>query len=398
MPEQLRHAQTPGVRGFAVLAAVEAAARGILTSVFPIVMYRSLGDAQTVSEVYLLIGALSMIAALFVPWLSRLVRRRYLYTAATLIMIAGNLCAASGGQWLVPAGLAINTIAVVVITVCFNAYVMDYVERSSLGRCETLRLFYSGAAWTIGPFLGVWLMHQWAPAPFVLSIIACIVLLITFWVLRLGDGKVITKARGPTANPLGYFPRFLAQPRLVAGWLFAVIRSCGWWVYVVYLPIYAVEQGFSENLGGLALSLTNGLLFVTPLMLRWMQSHKVRDAVTLGFFGCGGAFLATSVMTHSPATVIALLMFGSIFLILLDVSAGLPFLMAVKPSERTEMSAVYSTFRDVSGVLSPAAARLVLAVAPLVGVFALGGLGLIACGWLALRLHPRLGKARLIEA
>ncbi len=398
IPELLRHAPTPGVRGFAVLAAVEATARGILTSVFPIVMYRSLGNVQAVSEVYLLIGTLSMIAALFVPWLTRFVPRRHLYTAAVLTMIAGNLCAAAGGAWLVPAGLAISTIAVVVITVCFNAYVMDYVVRSSLGRCETLRLFYSGAAWTIGPFLGVWLMDLWSPAPFVVSILSCVALLITFWFLRLGNGKIITKARGPTANPLGYLPRFLAQPRLIAGWIFGVVRSCGWWVYVVYLPIYAIEQGFREDLGGLALSISNGLLFATPLMLRWMQARSVRNAVVLGFFGTGTAFMATALLSHSPVTVVALLIFGSVFLILLDVSAGLPFLMAVKPSERTEMSAVYSTDRDVSGVLSPAVARLVLAVAPLVTVFAVGGLSLVACGWLALKLHPRLGKCRLVEA
>lgn len=398
IPELLRHAPTPGVRGFAVLAAVEATARGILTSVFPIVMYRSLGDAQTVSDVYLLIGIVSMIAALFTPWLTRLVPRRHLYTMAVLTMIAGNLCAATGETWLVVSGLAANTVAVVVIAICFNAYVMDYVARSSLGRCETLRLFYSGAAWTIGPFLGVWLMDFWSPAPFVISVLACITLLTTFWILRLGDGKIITKAWGPTANPLGYLSRFLAQSRLVAGWTFAVIRSCGWWIYVVYLPIYAVEQGFSEHLGGLALSISNGLLFLTPLMLRWMHAHNVRRAVVLGFLGSGTAFLATALLGDMPVAAITVLMFGSAFLILLDVSAGLPFLMAVKPSERTEMSAVYSTYRDVSGVLSPAVGRSVLAVAPLVMVFAAGGLSLAACGWLAFKLHPRLGTRRLVEA
>ena len=353
IPEDLRHAQAPGIRGFAVLAAVESTARGILTSVFPILMYRSLGDAQLVSEVYLLIGILSMSAALFVPWLTRYMPRRLMYSGAVLLMIEGNLCAATGHPWLVPFGLAVNTVAVVVITVCFNAYVMDFVERSNLGRCETLRLFYSGAAWTAGPFLGVWTMQIWTPAPFVISIVCCIALLTTFWILRLGNGKVITRSAGPAANPLSYLSRFLAQPRLVAGWLFAVVRSCGWWVYVVYLPIYAVEQGFSESLGGTALSLTNGLLFVTPFMLRWIQRHNIRKAVLVGFVMCGSAFVTTTVFTAMPAVVIALLMLGSVFLILLDVCGGLPFLMAVKPSERTEMSAVYSTFRDVSGIVTP---------------------------------------------
>jgi len=37
------------------------------------------------------------------------------------------------------------TVATVVATVCFNAYVMDYIKRPALGACETLMLFYSGA-------------------------------------------------------------------------------------------------------------------------------------------------------------------------------------------------------------------------------------------------------------
>ncbi len=397
IPEDLRHAPTPGVRGFAFLASCEAACRGILTSVFPLTMYRALGDAATVSEVYFLIGLVSFAIALFTPWLTRHVPRRILYSISVLIMMAGNLCAASGDVSLVPVGLAANTVAVVVISICFNAYVMDYVERRSLGQCETLRLFYSGTAWTIGPFLGVWLMDIWMPAPFVLSNVFCAVLLATFLIMRLGNGKVITRARGPAANPLGFLPKFIAQPRLVAGWTFAVIRSCGWWIYVVYLPVYAVEQGYSDRLGGLALSISNGLLFLTPLILRWMQANSVRKAVILGFLGSGTAFLLAAAFGDAPSLVIGLLLAGSVFLVLLDVSAGLPFLMAVKPSERTEMSAVYSTYRDVSGVATPAAARAVLAYGPLVAVFAAGGVALAACGWLALRLHPRLGTRKAVQ-
>ncbi|MDP5359670.1 MAG: hypothetical protein NWR52_05935, partial [Paracoccaceae bacterium] len=93
--------------------------------------------------------------------------------------------------------------------------------------------------------------------------------------------------------------------------------------------------------------------------------------------------------------VIACLFVGSFFLILLDICAGLPFLMAVKPSERTEMSAIYSSFRDVSGILTPGVAWLVLLVAPLSGIFAAAG-SFCAVAWLISgRLHPRLGQSRM---
>jgi len=91
---------------------------------------------------------------------------------------------------------------------------------------------------------------------------------------------------------------------------------------------------------------------------------------------------------------VALLMVGSIFLVLLDICGGLPFLMAVKPSERTEMSAVYSSFRDVSGILTPGVTWLVLLVAPLSGAFAAAGIGLLTAWSIARRLHPRIGAKR----
>ena len=56
IPEWLRHAPAPSVRGFAVLAGTEAIARGILVSVFPLVMYQVLKDAAFVSAVYFAIG------------------------------------------------------------------------------------------------------------------------------------------------------------------------------------------------------------------------------------------------------------------------------------------------------------------------------------------------------
>jgi hypothetical protein len=213
--------------------------------------------------------------------------------------------------------------------------------------------------------------------------------------MRLGNGKHITRSRAAPANPFAYVHRFFAQSRLITGWLFAVIRSCGWWVYVVYLPIFAVQNGLGEQLGGIALSISNAALFLAPLMLRFIQRTSLRVAVRTGFLMSGLLFVAAGVLQAQPAVAVLCLMAGAFFLILLDVSAGLPFLLAVKPSERTEMSAIYSSFRDVSGILTPGAAWLVLLAAPVTGVFLAGGAGLLAAWGLANKLHPRLGRARI---
>ena len=393
LPDLFRHDPTPSVKGFALLSAFESTARGMLISVYPVTIYRAFKDTETVSEIYLVVGFLSFIFALFTPWISRHVPRRWLYTIATLTLMLGALMSAFGEQLLIASGLGLMTIGTVVLTVCFNAYVMDYISRSKLGEVESMRLFYSGAAWTIGPVSGVWLMDWWPPAPFLVSAFACLLLLVVFWTLRLGNGKVISKAQSKPPNPLAFIGKFFQQPRLITGWVFAVSRSSGWWVYIVYVPIFAVENGFSEQVGGIALSISNGLLFITPLILKWING-RVRYALKVGFIGAGCLFLLAACLTFNTEIAIVVLVCASFFLIMLDVAAGLPFLMAVKPSQRTEMSAVYATYRDVSGVLAPGAARLTLLFAPLTAVFIATAIGLFATAALANRLHPRLGQSK----
>jgi ACDE family multidrug resistance protein len=391
IPDLLRHTPTPSARGFAVLAGTEAVTRGMLISVFPIVMYRAYRDSSLVSEIYFAIGLFSMVWGLLVPWLVRFVPRRWLYTAGALsyVMSAGLIVFGEGQ--LVAAALALNMAATVTVFVCFNAYVLDYVASADLGRCETLRLFYSAASWTIGPAGGVWLLQLWEPAPFLVAGSSAVILLGIFWWMRLGNGKLITRARAPTPNPLAYLGRFFAQPRLVVGWLFAVFRSCGWWAYVVYVPVFAIENGLGENVGGVVLSMSNAMLFLTPVMLKWVERRSVRAAVRTGFLCSAVAFMIAGTVAHWPWATVLFLILGSAFLVLLDIVAGLPFLMSVKPSERTEMSAVYSSFRDVSGIVSPGLAWLVLLVLPISGVFAATGLSLLGCWMMAGRLNPRLG-------
>jgi len=394
IPEFVRHAPAPSVHGFATLTGVEAIARGSLVSVFPLEMYRSLKEAQVVSEIYFVIGLASLLIGLLVPMISRHLSRRWTYTLGAVTMICGCGLAAYGHPIGLIFGLMLTTFATVTLFVCLNAYVLDYVKRHDFGKCETLRMLYSAAGWTLGPVVGVTLWEWWRPLPFFVSITASFALIIIFWVMRLGNGKLITKAKKPTINPFAYLSRFFKQNRLVAGWIFAVTRSCGWWVYVVYLPIYALENGLGSSIGGILLSVTNSALFITPLMLFLLRRMGVKIAVRSGFLLAGSLFVLAGVLGDWPLITIGLLFAGSFALIFLDICAGLPFLMAVKPSDRDEMSAVYSSFRDVSAIITPGASAVVLLMAPLATVFTFGGSLLLLSWGIAGKLNRRLGDVR----
>ena len=394
IPLALRHSPTPRIEHFALLSGLDASIRGILISTMPLVVYDALQDAQATSVVFFISGVVALIWGLMVPWAARLIPRRWTYTGGVCLYLVGNGLGAIGTVWSVPLALICNAMATVTIFVCLNAYVLDYVDRATLGRSQSTQMVYAAAPWAIGPLAGVWLYHQQAALPFLVSGTFALILLVSFWVLRLGNGKQIARAKRPAVNPLGYLGRFFSQPRLIAGWTFAVMRSCGWWVYVVYLPIFCIEAGLGDKVGGIALSLTNATLFAAPALNRLVRRLSVRRSVRFAFGACGMLLLSAGLLSVLPWATVALTMAASIFLVTLDVVGGLPFLMSVKPSERTEMSAVYSSFRDVSSILTPGAAWLVLWVAPLPGIFVAAGAGLLASWAIAGRLHPRLGVQR----
>lgn len=399
----------PRIQAFATLAGIEAAVRGMMISVMPLVVYEAVRDAGVVSRIYFLVGIVSLIWGLMVPWATSHVPRRWMYSLGGGLYLLAMGLAMLGGPVAVPLALMCSAMATATTSVCFNAYLLDYVARADLGRTQSLQMVYAAAPWAIGPMLGVWLRGVWDLLPFVVAGVFAVVLLTVFWVLRLGNGKQIARARGPAVNPLAYLRRFFAQPRLIAGWLFAVIRSCGWWVYIVYLPIFCIEGPLGirvvnlpfagqvvlgEVIGGMALSVSNAVLFATPLMLRVVHRTSVRLAVRGAFALCTMTFVAATLLAGWPMVVVASLMVGSLGLIMLDTAGGLPFLMSVKPSERTEMAAVYSSFREVSGIVTPGVAGLVLLVAPVSAVFAASGVGFGIAWLISGRLHPRLGVRR----
>ncbi len=410
IPILLKHGAAPKVQHFAVLAGFDAAVRGMLISVMPLVVYDAVRDAGVVSRIYFIAGIVSLICGLLVPWVTTWVPRRWMYTLGALMYPVGMALAIHGGPVTVPLAVICNALATVTVFVCLNAYVFDYVARAELGRGQSLQMVYAATPWMVGPLLGVALHDVWAPLPFIVAGVFSLCLLTAFWVLRLGNGKQIARAKGPAVNPLAYLARFFRQPRLIAGWFFAVCRSCGWWVYVVYLPIFCVESSLSgqvvalpfvgvefdlgKTLGGAALSVSNAALFLSPLMVQLVRRTNLRRVIRLTFVWCAATLILATLGSMHPLLTVFFLFAGSFGLVMLDAAGGLPFMMSVKPSERTEMAAVYSSFRDVSGILTPGVAYLVLLVAPLAAVFAASGVGFAVAWVVAGRMHPRLGVAR----
>lgn len=399
IPVFLKHApSTSRITHFATLNGLEATVRSILSSAMPLSVYDAVGSAESTSATYFLIGICSMIWGFMVPTVTAWIPRRWMYSLGccfyAISMTCGITSIVTGQAWLMPVSLLTMTFATATTFVCINAYVLDYIARENLGRNQSTQMLYAAVPWTVGPVLGVWLRSVWAPAPFIFAGVAACVLLAAFWVFRLGNGKQISRAKGPAANPIAYIGRFLHQPRLIAGWLFAVVRSTGWWVYIVYLPIFCVESGLGDKVGGIAYSISNSVLFLSPLILRLSRKTTLRRVLQVSFGTAAILMLAATLVSPWPILTVLCAMGATICFITLDVVGSLPFMMAVRPYERTEMAAVFSSFRDVSGIMAPGFAYAVLLVAPLAGIFTASAVTMAGCYVLAGKLHPRLGVAR----
>lgn len=384
----------PKLHHFAILAAMDAMVRGTLISTIPIAAYDAFGTAQGLSQVYLVAGILTLIWGLLVPRMTQIWPRRWVYVGGCVLYLGAMALFVTGTELSVQLGILVMGMATVTCFVCLNAYVLDYVARADLGRTQSLQMVYAAAPWAIGPLSGVWMRSVWDPLPFLLAAGLAFAQLSIFLVLRLGNGRQIARAKGPALNPLAYLGRFFAQPRLIAGWLFAVIRSCGWWVYVVYLPVFCIEKGLGDTLGGALLSVSNAMLLASPYMAALARRFTVRRTLRAALAYTAALFVAATLLSPWPIAAAGCLFLAAFGLVMLDVVGGLPFMMSVKPSERAEMAAVYSSFRDVSGIATPAMAWVVLAVAPLAGIFAAAGTAFALAYGIAGRVHPRLGIPR----
>jgi ACDE family multidrug resistance protein len=192
----------------------------------PLAVYARWAMRRRPRSVYFMAGIVALIWGLMVPWATRFIPRRWAYTGRLrAVHVVGMALAIIGTTWSVPLALICNAMATATTFVCFNAYVLDYVDRANLGRSQSTQMVYAAAPWAIGPLTGVWL-HRPVGAALRSSLAGVFaLLLVVFWVLRLGNGKQIQRAKRPAVNPLGYLGRFFRQPRLIAGWMFAVMRS-----------------------------------------------------------------------------------------------------------------------------------------------------------------------------
>ncbi len=390
-PVWLHAFNRPTTPTFVTLFTLEHLSRSLLVTVVPLTAYEHLGTAQLVSVLYLSVGLSGLLASLAVPWLVDKITRRGVLTLGSACVVTAMVLFWTGDSTLFVGAMLLHLFGGACLEVAVSLFMMDHVPRQELGKFEPVRIFYSGAAWTIGPWLGVFLRNEVAAwMPFVLCAFLSITMLTYFWYLRLTENPAVSTKRKPSTNPTRYLYRFFSQPRLSLAWILAVGRA-GWWgMFFIYAPIYVVSTGLGENIAGALTSVATLFTMGTPLMVPFCRRFGFRWALMIGYLGTGVITVFAAGSFDVPWLGIGLLAGAALFSLPIDTVGNTAFLRAVHPYERAEMTTVFATYRYASQLSFPGAFSVILRVFDLSAVFIAAGGVMVALGITAQFIPKRL--------
>ena len=387
----LRVVERPGAREFAVLSAVEAFSRAIIAGVIPLEAYAVLHEAQTISLVYAGVGIVAFVASFMVPLVLLVLRRKWIFSAGVLFMVAAPLLMLASEAWPLVSALQIRALAVVCVNIALNLYILDYIRKKDFVASEPQRLAFLGISWFIGPALGIFLYTHFGLLPVCLiSAGFALAALSFFWYLRIVENPTVAPATKAPPLPLRNIRRYLSQPRLRLAWIIPFGRSTFWTTFFVYPPLYIVQHGGDDAIVAVMLSAGQGLLFFAPLVGKLGRRHGIRRIIIGAALLSGLTSIAAGLLQPGPIVLAGFFVFAAVGATALDALGNIPFLRAVHHYERSEMTSVFRSYIEASQLLPGAAYALVLTVAPLGSVFVVLGALLLVSAWYARYLPKAL--------
>jgi len=390
LPRWLGGGAVAWTTAFAGLFLLTTLCRSILITIIPIDALSYLGSAARVSGLYFIISAVGVITALCIPALIQRLRTRGVFYTGIAAAFTGPVFLALPDFKAFVLGMILWVISTLILEITTSLYVLHHIDRRELNRFEPVRILFMIIAYSIGPWLSVYLKTQiWQWAPYLLTMIMALIALAYFHFLGLSEaGGQRRLANAPT--PVQHVRRFFAQPRLRLGWGISLARSAWWASFFIYVPIYAVTSGLGEVVGGALVSASVATVYSVTLWGRIGRRYGFRRLLITGFTLVGLMSMVVTVFAEAPIIAAALLVLTALFAAIIDGAGNMPFMRAVRPLEREEMMGVFSTYRDLANLLPSGVFALLLRVLPLQAVFAVSGTWMLVMAWYCRHLPKRL--------
>jgi MFS family permease len=136
----IAHAANPATIGtlprrealaFLSLFFVPGVAQAILLTVVPLEALYLLDSARTVTLLYVGTGLVAVAGRFSIPYLVRLLQRRFVFSLGTLSLVASSILLAFNQVPTLAAGLVLSTFAFACIEITSQLYMLDHIRLSS---------------------------------------------------------------------------------------------------------------------------------------------------------------------------------------------------------------------------------------------------------------------------
>lgn len=389
LPVWMEEVNRPRASTFAILFSLVAMARTLLLVVIPLQANETLADVGQVSILYFVVSMVSLCGSISIPTLVHKLRRRWVFTIGASAAIVGYACLMTGTLVGLVAGLTLQLFSVAAMEITLNLYLMDHIPRKELTRFEPMRIFAGAAVWSGGPMIGVLLKAEFGLfAPYAVASAVAAAALGYFWLLRFKEDPSVAPMKTPPPKPIRYIGHFFAQPRLRLAWTLALGRSAWWSMFFIYAPIYVFSAGFGEQWSGAIVSVGNLMVFLVPIWGWVGRRYGLRQLLVAGYLISGAMAVSVALVSGTPWLGVVALLLGAMGASIIDGGGNVPFLRAVHPYERSEMTAVFTTYRDVGQLAPPGVFSLLLKAFELPAVFAAGGVAMMCLAFVA-KFIPR---------
>ena len=373
---------------FAGFFFVCASARAVLLSVLPLKALSLMGNAQLVSVLFFMVSACGVAVSLSVPMILQRTGLHRCFLLSVFAMVASVVLLWTEAMWSFAAGMVLHVFGVTSMEVVLSLYIMQRIPRRQLPEFEPLRMVSAIVALSIGPWLGVYLQSRVADwLPYLIAIGGTVATLIYFRWLGLQQMSLPERLL-PAGNPLRHIGRFVLQPRLRLAWGLILTRSSWWMMFIIYTPIYARESGLGELMGAAIVSIGSAWTLTLPFWGWFARRYSLRRLMYMGFTVAAGMSLLVFAASGTPTVAIVLLAFAALGATMLDGSGHVLFLRAVHPLERSEMTGVFQTYRDVANLAVPGFFAVLLKFFALPVIF-VGAAGWMLVGTFFSRYIPR---------
>lgn len=384
------HHRKLGLFRLAILFFLLSMPKTLLLSLIPVQGLRILGDAQAVSVLYFLVSMIGVVFSVTAPALARRVQARGVFFCGAVAMLVSVPLLGFDNPALFSTGMVLHVLGFTSMEIGLIILVMLKVPRRELNLFEPKRVICSGSAFMIGPWLGAYLKNEvayWLPFAIAFVFVGVAVL----YLISLDLHRVNRNEESPkSSNPVRHVKRFMVQPRMRLAWVLTAGRN-GWWnMYFIYVPIYCVTVGLGEVMGGVLLSSGVGLVLSVPIWAWLGRRYGIRRLIFWSALATSTTMFVLAAVAGMPWLGAALWLASAAAATPMDGAGNIPFLRAVRPRERAEMTGVFMTTRDAANVLPPGMFSVLLKFFELPAIFVASGVGMLGVAWLSGYLPKRM--------